>query len=274
MKTAILGAGGQLGQELLRALPEAAIALGRTDADLTQPAQLAAALAAHRPDVVFNCAAYNQVDRAEDEPGAAFAVNALGVRSLALVCRDLRCVLVHFSTDYVFGLDVERRSPYAESDAPGPVNAYGSSKLTGEHFVRALCPRHFVIRTCGLYGPHGGTFVPSILRRAALGEALRVVDDQECSPTRAADVARAAVALAGTEAFGLYHVTSAGSCSWFEFACAVVKQAGLDAAVTRISSADYGARARRPGYSVLDCSKYAQLGLVPMPAWDEALRER
>src|SRR5262249_48336234 len=140
-------------------------------------------LSSLRPDVVVNCAAYNFVDKAEAEPNDAFAVNAAGVRNLALVCRDLDCLLVHFSTDYVFGLEADRRTPWAETDAPGPVSVYGLSKLTGEYLVRFICPRHFVVRTCGLYGVwgsggKGGNFVETMLRVAGMGKPLRVVADQ------------------------------------------------------------------------------------------------
>src|SRR5262249_44784847 len=161
---------------------------------------LRAVLTELRPDVVVNCAAYNLVDRAEAEPEAAFAVNAWGVRHLALACRDLGCVLAHFSTDYVFGLDEARRTPFAETDAPGPVSAYGLSKLAGEYVVRALCPRHFVIRTCGLYGVwgsggKGGNFVETMLRLAGERKSLPVVTDQTCTPSYAVDVAAAAAGL-------------------------------------------------------------------------------
>jgi dTDP-4-dehydrorhamnose reductase len=276
MRAAILGARGQLGQELARVLPGAVIPLGRPEVDLAHPETLDAVLAAHRPDVVFNCAAYNFVDRAEDEPREAFTVNALGVRELARRCEARGCVLVHFSTDYVFGLDERRRAPYTEADAPGPVSVYGGSKLAGEHFVPALCPRHFVVRTCGLYGTRGqggkgGNFVEAILRRAAEGKPLRVIDDQECTPTAAADLARAALGLVGTEAYGLYHLTNAGACTWFAMARRAVELAGLSADVAAVSSADYGLKARRPRYSVLDCARYQALGLPPMRPWDEAL---
>src|SRR6266852_4072209 len=137
MKFAVLGATGQLGRDLCPRLQGEVILLGRDRADLTNPALLRASLTDLHPDVVVNCAAYNFVDRAESEPEAAFAVNAWGVRTLATVCRDLNCVLAHFSTDYVFGLDSGRRTPYRETDAPGPVSVYGVSKLAGEHFVRA-----------------------------------------------------------------------------------------------------------------------------------------
>jgi dTDP-4-dehydrorhamnose reductase len=278
MRTAILGARGQLGQELTRLLPGDVIPLGRPQVDVARPDTIDAALAAHRPDVVFNCAAYNFVDRAEDEPHEAFAVNTLGVRELARRCGACGCLLVHFSTDYVFGLDEQRRTPYAESDAPGPVSAYGGSKLAGEHFVRALCPRHFVVRTCGLYGTRGqggkgSNFVEAILRRAAEGKSLRVVNDQECTPTAAADLAHAVAGLVGTHAYGLYHLTGTGACTWFEMARRAVELAGLAVEVTPVSSAEYGLKARRPRYSALACAKYDALGLAPRRRWDEALRD-
>ena len=155
MKTAVIGANGQLGRDLCPRLPGEVIPLTRTDADLTNPELLRATLTALRPDVVINCAAYNFVDKAESEPETAFAVNAWGVRNLALLCRDLDSTLVHFSSDYVFGLDAERRQPWLETDAPSPVSAYGLSKLTGEYVVQAARSEHLAIRTCGLYGTWG-----------------------------------------------------------------------------------------------------------------------
>jgi dTDP-4-dehydrorhamnose reductase len=245
---------------------------------LTRPETLLPVLSLHRPDVVFNCAAYNFVDRAEDEPAAAFAVNAIGVLALAAACRTIGCLLVHFSTDHVFGIDESRRLPYAETDPTGPVNIYGCSKHAGEQLAGASGARHLVIRTCGLYGRRGeggkGTnFVEAILKRAAAGEPLRVVSDQECSPTATADLARAAIALASSGAEGLFHLTSAGACTWFQLAETIVRHAGLRATVIPVTSAEYGARARRPSYSVLDCSKASQAGVAPLRPWPEALRD-
>src|SRR5262249_41359675 len=147
-----------------------------------------------RPDVVINCAAYNFVDKAESEPEAAFAVNAFGARDLARLCAQRECTLVHFSTDYVFGLDSNRTAPWREDDPPEPVSAYGTSKLTGEYFIRSICARHVVIRTCGLYGVSGsggkgGNFVETMLRLAGQGKPLRVVADQHCTPTYTVDLA-------------------------------------------------------------------------------------
>jgi dTDP-4-dehydrorhamnose reductase len=276
VKYAVLGAAGQLGRDLLPRLPGEAVPLTRADADLTDPASLRAALERVRPDVVVNCAAYNFVDRAESEPEAAFRVNAWAVRDLAGVCRDLGCLLVHFSTDYVFGLDDSRRTPYLETDAPGPVSAYGLSKLVGEYLVRALCPRHLLIRTCGLYGVwgvggKGGNFVETMLRLAGEGRPLRVVADQVCTPSYAADVAAGAAALIESGRTGLYHLTSGGSCSWHEFADAIFTLAGVRADLTPITSREYGAAARRPAYSVLDGGAAARAGAGPLRPWREAL---
>src|SRR3954462_12557647 len=199
MRFAVLGAAGQLGRDLCPRLPGDVVPLDRTRADLTDAEQLRATLADVRPDVVINCAAYNFVDKAESEPPAAFAVNAWAVRDLALVCRDVGCTLVHFSPDYVFGLDEGRHTPYTETDAPGPVSIYGLSKLAGEYVALAICPRSFVIRTCGLYGVwgsggKGGNFVETRLRVAGQGKPLRVLADQTCTPTYTADLADATVA--------------------------------------------------------------------------------
>jgi dTDP-4-dehydrorhamnose reductase len=217
------------------------------------------------------------VDRAESEPEAAFATNVWGVRHLAMICRDLGCVLVHFSSDYVFGLDKDRRRPYAETDAPGPINVYGLSKLAGEYLVRSLCPRHFVIRTCGLYGVwgsggKGGNFVETMLRRAGEGKPLRVVADQVLTPSYTADIAAATASLVQTGRFGLYHVTNAGCCSWYEFARTIFELAQVQADVLPITTQEYGAPARRPGYSVLAMEAYQALGLPPLRPWKEALR--
>jgi len=276
MKYALIGAGGQLGRDLQSRLQGEVVPWTRDQADLTRPSELRAALESLRPDVVVNCAAYNFVDKAESDPAGAFAVNAWGARDLALACRDLGCVLVHFSTDYVFGLDENRRVPRGETDAPGPVSVYGLSKLAGEYLVRSLCPKHFVVRTCGLYGVwgsggKGGNFVETMLRVAGQGKPLRVVADQTCTPTYTVDLAVAAAALTATDRYGLYHLTNAGACSWYEFARTIFELAGVKAELTPITSREFGAAARRPAYSVLSSAAYENLSLPPMRPWPEAV---
>jgi dTDP-4-dehydrorhamnose reductase len=272
----VLGANGQLGRDLCPRLPGDVVAADRSRVDLTQQHTIDSALAEIRPQVVVNCAAYNFVDRAESESDAAFAVNTFGVRALAQACAKLGCILVQFSSDYVFGLASGRKRPWKEADAPGPVNVYGCSKLVGEYFVRDFCPRHFIIRTCGLYGVwgaggKGGNLVETMLRLQKVGKPLRVVADQVCTPTYTADLAAAAVKLLATDKFGLYHVTNSGCCTWHEFATQIFKLAKLAVEIEPITAAEYGAPARRPVYSVLDNAAYRRLGFPALRAWPEAL---
>ena len=286
MRIAIVGAAGQLGTELQRQLPALSgeiVPLNRQAIDLVSADSVAAALDAARPELVINAAAYNFVDRAEEEPQAAWSVNALGPRNLALWCEAAGAALLHVSTDYVYSgrtfegtRRIDHSTPYGECDAPLPVNAYGVSKLAGEYFVRALCRRHFVVRTCGLYGRGAatkGNFVETMLRLGRERPELRVVADQHCTPTSAAELARAIIGLAKTDACGLYHATSSGQTTWHGFAVEIFRQAGLDVAVHAVTSEEYGAKARRPAYSVLDCQKLNALLDPPLSTWREALAE-
>jgi len=281
-RIAIIGAAGQLGSELRKILPtDTTFPLDRRAIDIVDRKSIAAALDPIRPQLVINAAAYNFVDRAEDEPQIAYAANALGPRNLALWCESADVALVHVSTDYVFrgwtiegGRKIDRRTPYGERDAPLPPNAYGVSKLAGECFVRGLCSKHFVVRTCGLYGQSKGSkgnFVETMLRLGHERNVLRVVNDQHCTPTSAADLAEAIVALANTDAYGLYHVTNDGETTWHGFASEIFRQARLEVDTQEVTSADYGAAAPRPAYSVLDCRKVAGILRRPLPSWQDAL---
>ena len=270
MKHVVLGAAGQLGRELTKRLAGEVVGLARDQADPTRPDTLREVLSHLQPEFVLNCAAYNWVDRAESEPEAAFAVNAWGPRALATICRDLDCTLIHFSTNYVFGLDADRATPYQETDAPGPVSVYGLSKLSGEYFVRAICPKHIIIRTCGLFGVWGGggkgtNFVETMLRLAGQGRPLRVVSDQVCTPSYAADVADGTVQLLARGGQGIHHLTNSGSCSWHEFAVAIFDLAGVKLNLMSVTSKEYGAAAQRPVYSVLASR------LSPLRPWRDAL---
>ena len=277
MKIAVLGAQGQLGRDLCPRLPDQVVPLTRAEIDLARPDSIGAALQSLRPDVLVNCAAYNFVDQAEAEPDAAMAVNAWGVRTLANACRDVRCRLVHFSTDYVFGLDAKRTEPFTETDTPGPVSVYGISKLAGEYVVLAADPGNLLIRTCGLYGVwgsggKGGNFVETMLRMASEGKPLKVVHDQWCTPSYTADVAEAAVALIRANARGLFHVTSGGSCSWFEFAAEIFRQAGMKVDLSPTTSEAYHRPAKRPPFSVLSTAKLATVGVDAPRPWQDALQ--
>ncbi len=275
MKVVVTGATGQLGQELVAALAgERVEAFGRLELDLCDFAYTRAVVLDHRPDVVINAAAFTRVDDCETEPERAFWVNAFAVRHLAQVCADVGCSLVHVSTDYVF--DGAKASPYAEDDAPNPLSVYGTSKLAGECFVRSLAPRHILVRTSGLYGPAGaasarGNFVETMLRLAERGGPVRVVTDQVLTPSSAQDVAAKIVELVRQDRRGLYHVTNAGQCSWFEFAREIFVLAGRAPALEPTTAAAFGARARRPAYSVLAHTRLAGLGLDDLQPWKDAL---
>jgi dTDP-4-dehydrorhamnose reductase len=282
MRVVLLGAAGQLGRELARRLPQpTTIALPREALDLREGAALAARLAALAPDAVVNAAADNRVDAAEADPRDAFAVNADAVGTLARACHGAGAFLVHVSTDYVF--DGRASRPYTEDDAPNPLSAYGRSKREGERLAAAHCPRHAIVRTAGLYAAggsrgKGGSFVERVLAKARAGEPLRVVADQVTAPTWARDVAETLAALlprlTGDDApTGIYHLTNAGECSWHGFATAIVALAGLSARVEPITTADLGAPAARPAYSVLADSRLAALGLAPLRPWRDALAE-
>ena len=275
MRIAVVGAFGQLGSDLVPLLGERAMALGHGDIELTDPSAIATALDGRQPTHVINCAAYNLVDKAEEEPEAAFRVNALGTRNLAQWCAARNVVLLHVSTDYVFGLDGNRQTPWCETDPTGPVSVYGASKLAGENFVRSVCPRHIVVRTCGLYGHRAargkGNFVETMLRLGRERPELKIVADQRCTPTSTADLAVALARLVETEAFGVYHATNSGDCSWFQFATEIFRLANLPVKAIPVKAAEYGLKARRPDYSVLDGTKLTGILGMSLPPWQDAL---
>ena len=279
MKIAVLGAAGQLGRDLCPRLASLGdvIPLSRADIDLSRPEKVTPdALAAHAPDVFINCAAYNLVDKAEVEPEAALATNALGVRALAKACHAARVRFVHFSSDYVFGLHITRRLPLAETDAAGPESVYAASKLAGECFALSEALDALVIRTCGLYGVwgsggKGGNFVETMLRVAGQGKPLRVVNDQHCTPSYTADVADATVQLIRNGTSGLFHIVNQGASTWYEFAAEIFRQVGLKPDLTPITSAEFNAPAKRPAYSVLATDKLVATGVTALRPWPEAL---
>jgi dTDP-4-dehydrorhamnose reductase len=277
MKILLIGALGQLGTDLRKTLTgHDVVPVDKEEIDVCDPAQVAAMVDGLAPDVLLNCSAFNRVDQAEDDPEAAFAVNTFAVRNLALAARRRGSKLVHFSSDYVF--DGPSRRPYVETDLPCPQSMYGVSKLAGEAMVQALWPNHFLIRTCGLYGytgsrDKGTNFVESVIRLARKGNPFRIVSDQVCTPTSTIDLACAVASLISTEAYGLYHLTNAGECNWYEFAQVVFECAGLDPEVGPQDSAQLNAKAKRPTYSVLDNKRFRAQGFADMRHWKEAVAE-
>jgi len=276
MKVAVIGANGQLGTDLCRVLAAqsfSVLPLTHRDVDVSDSAQVDRVLSSIHADVVISTAAFHKVEECEKQPAQSFAVNAVGPRNLALACRPKNAVLVHFSTDYVF--DGAKRRPYTESDLPRPLNVYGVSKLAGEHMLGLTWDRCFVIRTCGLYGVagsagKGGNFVETMLKKASEGAPIRVVDDQVLTPTFTGHLAEAVSQLIRTEAYGLYHVSEEGQCSWYEFARKIFELEKLPVNLKPVSSREFASPVQRPAYSVLSKQKLRGLGLS-MPSWDDGL---
>jgi len=290
VKLLVLGAGGQVGHELVRALAPVGevVSATRDDAgtlrvDLANSDSLAAALDAACADVIVNAAAYTAVDRAEDEPELADRVNHRAVAEIGAWAKRNGRRVVHYSTDYVF--DGSSKRPYRENDATAPLGAYGRSKLAGEDALRASGARHLIVRTAWVYAARGNNFLRTMLRLAGERDELRVVADQTGAPTPALRVADASAAMlrqwlddgenAGRD--GTYHLVSAGRCSWFEFAEAIVDGAADRGVIERrprvvpIATAEYPTRARRPAYSVLDTSKAASTFGLQLADWHAGL---
>jgi dTDP-4-dehydrorhamnose reductase len=279
MKLLVLGAGGQVGTELRRAkLPPGMTlaAFDRAALDITDSAAIRAAIRRERSEIVVNTGAYTAVDRAESETEAAFAANATAPGKIAAACAEARIPLIHMSTDYVY--DGAKPGPYVESDPINPLGVYGQSKAEGDAAVAAALVEHVILRTAWVYSAHGNNFVKTMLRLASERPSLRVVADQHGSPTGAADIAAAVVAVAarigaGEGRWGVFHFTGAGTTTWHGFAEAIVALAGRTVPVAAITTAEYPTPARRPANSVLDCAKIAAAYGVTARPWREALAE-
>lgn len=279
----LFGAGGQLGCELTalaqeRGLP--LVGLGHAEGDITDRTAVATALKANNPGLVVNAAAFTAVDRAENETLAAFAVNAEGPAILAEATADAGIPLLHVSTDYVF--DGSKSGPYVEGDPIAPLGAYGASKSEGEVCIRALQPRHVILRTAWVYGVHGANFLKTILRLATERDVLRVVADQRGSPTATCDLAEAILAvraalMAGAEPWGTYHFAGQGETTWHGFASAIIAEqarfTGRNPIVDAITTAEYPTPARRPPNSVLDSTRFAATFGYRAKPWQERMRE-
>ena len=277
MKILLIGANGQLGCDLVAALRgHELVKTTHQTLDVVDFEQVRQTVRTCNPQVIINTSAFHKVDICETEVMASFQVNAYGVRNLALAARELDATLVHFSTDYVFEGNVP--VPRTESDSTNPISAYGISKLAGEKMAGYLWPKSVVIRTCGLYGHagssgKGGNFVEMMLKKAANGDSIKVVDDQRLTPTSTRELARKVADLLSTGSLGLFHITANGDCSWFEFAREIFTIAGVKADLSPTTSAAFKSPARRPAYSVLDNARLRTLGLDDLKDWRNALQE-
>jgi dTDP-4-dehydrorhamnose reductase len=281
-KAVILGAAGQLGQELAAVFTQRGYdvhGVTRQDLDITEPAAVEQRLAAIDPQVVVNAAAYNLVDVAEQDPVSAFNVNALAVRNIAMACRQIDAQLIHYSTDYVF--DGESDRPYREDDPPHPLSAYAVSKLAGELYARAYLDHALIVRVAVVFGPGArltprGNFIETMLKKSAeqrdSGKPILVVNDQASSPTYAPLIAERTADLVERGARGVVHCGGGTPVSFYDYAALIFRCAGLNPDFQPTSSRQFRAPARRPRYSPLENARMAELGLDPMPPLEECVR--
>ena len=281
MKIALIGSNGKLGTDLMEYFTdkgEEMIGLTQDDIDVCLVDKCEPVLLKIKPDLILNTAAFHQVDLCEDEGVSAFAVNSVGVKNLCNICLALNVPLMHFSTDFVFGADKKRTTPYNEDDCPGPVSLYGISKLAGEYVIKYMLKKYYLIRSSGLYGyvgsfGKGSNFVDMMIRLAGEGSKIKVVNDQILTPTSTKDMTEKLFELIRTGRYGLYHMTNTGECSWYDFAVEIFKLAGITADITPTVSSDYVAKARRPSYSVLDNKNLREAGIKDFRHWKEALKD-
>ncbi|MBV9885255.1 MAG: dTDP-4-dehydrorhamnose reductase [Acidobacteria bacterium] len=276
----MIGADGQLGVDVVSQFTregDEVIPLTHTEVEIYEIDSVSTRLKEIRPDTVVNTAAMHHVEKCEHEPEKAFAVNGLGARNLALVSCEIGAALFHVSTDYVF--DGAKRRPYEETDAPRPLNVYGNTKLSGEHFVRGTCKKHFVLRTSAIYGKNpcrakgGLNFVELMLKLARERGKARVVDSEFITPTRTTEIAHQIVALSRSDSYGLYHATAEGACSWHEFASEIFRLTNTKVILEVAGPNDFPMKVPRPMYSVLENHALKSRGLNVFKPWQVGLRE-
>jgi len=280
LKIALIGSDGQLGTDVFnyfRSKGEDIKGLTIDDLDICDKCSCLSVLSSLKPGLVINTAAFNLVDHCEEDVQKAFDVNATGIKNVAEACLSTGAAMMHFSTDYVFS-GYMRNSPYNEEDCPNPVSIYGISKLAGEYIVKYLLNKYYIIRISGLYGHTGSlgkgyNFVELMIKLAEKESSIKVVNDQLLTPTSSYDVAVKLYELIKTCKYGLYHMTNCGQCTWYEFAGEIFKLAGIKPDITPINSDTFGAKARRPFYSVLDNKNLRQTGLADLRHWKSALAQ-
>ncbi|MDR3021795.1 MAG: dTDP-4-dehydrorhamnose reductase [Clostridiales bacterium] len=274
MKIALIGAKGMLGSALVPLLSKSndVISVDRKILDITKMDRVLSFFKNNIVDIVINCAAYTDVDKCELDSDSAFLVNAIGARNLAVACHQINAAILHVSTDYVF--DGEKGTPYFESDACNPINVYGKTKLAGEHFVKSMNNKHYIVRTQWLFGENGKNFVDSIKRLAKEREAITVVNDQYGSPTYTLDLAHALCELIKSSEYGTYHITNSDTVSWYQFACEIISQLKIkNVTVSPCNSCQYKTIAKRPSFGVLKNYFWCIQGHKPLRSFRLALAD-
>lgn len=271
MKILVTGVKGQLGYDVVNEATKRnieAVGVDIDEMDITNREQVNEVIRSGKYDAVVHCAAWTAVDKAEDMVEVCRKVNAEGTKNIADVCEELDIPMMYFSTDYVF--DGEGTTPWSEYDERHPLNVYGQTKYEGELIVEKL-QKHFIVRIAWVFGKNGNNFIKTMLRLGKERGSVSVVDDQVGSPTYTYDLARLVVDMIQTKEYGTYHATNEGLCSWYEFACEIFKQAGLDVKVTPVSSSEFPAKAKRPSNSRMNRSELDVHGFDRLPTWQDAL---
>lgn len=274
MKVLVTGANGQLGYDVVKELQKQNIecyGTSRQDFDIVDFEATEKFITNYMPDAVIHCAAYTAVDKAEDEQGLCYLVNASATENIAEICRKINAKMLYISTDYVF--DGTKDGFYEVDDEPNPINVYGKTKLLGEEAVQKILDKYFVVRISWVFGEHGNNFVKTMLRLGKERKEINVVADQYGSPTYTADLVPLLVEMIQTDKYGIYHATNEGVCSWAEFAEEIFKIAGMDVKVNYITTAEYPTRAKRPMNSRLSKEKLIEKSYFKLPIYIEALMQ-
>lgn len=273
MKVLVTGVKGQLGYDVVGELEKRgleAMGVDIEEMDITDAGSVDRVLRQSAPDAVIHCAAYTAVDAAEDNEALCRRVNADGTRNIAAVCRELDIKMIYISTDYVFSGQGDR--PWEPEDERDPQSVYGQTKYEGELAVQELLEKYFIVRIAWVFGVNGKNFVRTMLKLSENHDTITVVNDQFGSPTYTYDLARLLVDMVQTEKYGIYHATNEGICSWYDFACAIFREAGISMNVKPVSSAEYGAKASRPANSRMSKEKLTENGFERLPTWQDALK--
>ena len=273
MKVLVTGVKGQLGYDVVKELEKrglTAIGVDIEEMDITDAASVDRVIREAAPDAVIHCAAYTAVDAAEDNAVICRKVNADGTANIAKVCKALDIKMLYISTDYVF--DGQGDRPWEPDDERHPLNVYGQTKYEGEVAVTDALDKYFIVRIAWVFGVNGKNFIKAILNKAQTTDTLTVVNDQFGSPTYTYDLAVLLVDMIRTDRYGFYHATNEGICSWYEFACEIIRQAGLDTRVLPVSSGQYPAKAKRPTNSRMSKDKLTANGFEKLPTWQDALK--
>jgi dTDP-4-dehydrorhamnose reductase len=271
MKVALTGSEGMFGHAVMKIFSDIEVVpFAYKNLDVTDLGGVRQKISDLKPDFLIHAAAYTNVDACETDADAAYRVNGLGARNVAIACEEIRCPVVYISSDYVF--DGTKGSPYNEWDMPNPVNLYGLSKLMGEQFVSAHTTRFYIVRTSWLYGPNGNNFVDTIARLLSEKDSLQVVNDQFGCPTFTEDLARTVRQLLG-KGYGIYHATNSGICSWYDFAVRIAEIKGLQKSIAPVSTAQFPRPAKRPPFSALNTTMLRLEGIDGSRRWEDALGE-